>query len=54
MSPAVFICETKNESPDYIESLAGHLDGLGYEVYSRKDLCSPAGQRFMAEPPPRR
>ncbi len=52
MSPAVFICETKNESPDYIESLAGHLDGLGYEVCSRKDLCSPAGQRFMADRPP--
>jgi hypothetical protein len=52
MSPVVFICETKNESPDYIESLKGHLDSLGYEAHSRRDLCSPAGQRFMAERPP--
>jgi hypothetical protein len=52
MSPVAFVCETKNESPDYIESLKGHLDSLGYEAHSRRDLCSPAGQRFMAERPP--
>jgi NADPH-dependent 2,4-dienoyl-CoA reductase/sulfur reductase-like enzyme len=52
MSPVVFICETKSENPDDIAMLGGYLEGLDYEVHSRRDLCSPTGQRFMADRPP--
>jgi heterodisulfide reductase subunit A-like polyferredoxin len=52
MSPVTFICTTPGERAEDLESLGGHLEGMGYEVHLHRDLCSPQGQRFIAERPP--
>ena len=52
MSPVAFICETESERADDLSSLSSYLGSMGYDVHSRRDLCSPAGQRFMRDNPP--
>ena len=49
MSPAAFICTTKSEREDDIKSLGDYLEGMGYNVFFRKDYCSPEGIKDMAD-----
>jgi len=49
LSPAAFICTTKSERTDDIKSLGDYLEGMGYNVYFRKDYCSPEGIKEMAD-----
>lgn len=52
MSPVTFICTTPGERVDDMESLGRYLEGMGYEVNLQRDICSPRGQRFVAERQP--
>ena len=52
MSPVAFICETESERLADLGLLGNYLEGMGYDVHSHRDLCSPAGQRFIYDRPP--
>lgn len=47
MSPMAFVCTTPDERADDLVSLAGLLEGMGYEVRRTKDFCHPQGQKII-------
>lgn len=49
MSPIAFICTTPVEKADDLESLAGFLEGVGFEVRETKDFCHPRGQKIIRD-----
>lgn len=49
MSPKAFICTTPVEKAEDLDTLAGLLEEMGYEVHSTKDFCHPQGQKIIYE-----
>jgi heterodisulfide reductase subunit A-like polyferredoxin len=49
MNARIFVCTTPLEKEADLQDLGSSLSGMGYEVHSGAELCSPRGQLSMRE-----